>query len=658
MGCLRAPRFALLLLAVILVACKDDQSGVEVKDLSFTGNAAVSTDQLKSVLATAESAWLPWGTKQYFSREEFEADLKRIVAFYRDRGYPAARVRSFDARLSDDQNSVRLRVDIEEGEPIRVERIVITGFDPIPDEHRRELEVRLPLKAGAPLDRALLQASREAAIDELRDHGYPHPDVDVSESPGSSERLRVVSYHATPGRLAYVGRIEISGTSSVNERIVRRQLTFRRGQLFEQSKLRESQRRLYAMELFNFVNIQPMDPTAAGAAPSGDGGGTAPPGDGGTSTQADPADQIPTRVTVTEGKHRKVNFGAGYGSEEKVRGEIDWRHVNFWGGARTAGVFARYSALDRGVRLNFRQPYLFSPVYSLGLSAQAWFSDEPAYRLTTTGGRATVTREFTRARSVIAGRRTTSLAATYVNEWEDYTISEEALNDPTFRDDLIALGLDPETGSDQGRLSALLLDAGRNTTDNLLDAKKGYVAILHLETAGQWLGGDFDYREVSGEGRYYQAIGSRAVVAVRGRAGSISSAGSEGELVPFFKRYFLGGSTNLRGWGRYEVSPLSGAGLPIGGNSFVNFSTELRFPLVGKIGAVVFLDGGNVWTNPWDFNLNDLRYDVGPGLRYNTPVGPLRLDVGWQLNTIPGLLVEGEPQKRPLRIHFSIGQAF
>ena len=78
-----------------------------------------------------------------------------------------------------------------------------------------------------------------------------------------------------------------------------------------------------------------------------------------------------------------MNFGVGYGTEEKARGEVDWRHVNFFGGARTAGVFARYSALDRGVRLNFRQPYFFSPRYSFGMSGQSWFSDEPAYELTT-----------------------------------------------------------------------------------------------------------------------------------------------------------------------------------------------------------------------------------------------------------------------------------
>jgi outer membrane translocation and assembly module TamA len=89
-----------------------------------------------------------------------------------------------------------------------------------------------------------------------------------------------------------------------------------------------------------------------------------------------------------------------------------------------------------------------------------------------------------------------------------------------------------------------------------------------------------------------------------------------------------------------------------------DFSTELRVPLAGKLGAVLFLDAGNVWTNPWDINPNDLRYDVGPGLRYTTPIGPIRFDVGYQLNPIEGLMVNGAMQTRRFRIHFSVGQAF
>jgi outer membrane protein insertion porin family/translocation and assembly module TamA len=90
----------------------------------------------------------------------------------------------------------------------------------------------------------------------------------------------------------------------------------------------------------------------------------------------------------------------------------------------------------------------------------------------------------------------------------------------------------------------------------------------------------------------------------------------------------------------------------------LNFSTELRVPIVGKLNGVVFMDGGNVWSDPWEFNLNDMRYDVGPGLRYDTPVGPFRIDFGFQLNPIDGLIVNGAPQTRAMRVHFSIGQAF
>jgi outer membrane translocation and assembly module TamA len=206
-------------------------------------------------------------------------------------------------------------------------------------------------------------------------------------------------------------------------------------------------------------------------------------------------------------------------------------------------------------------------------------------------------------------------------------------------------------------LSAISIDGAHDATGNLLDATRGYVATLHLEQAGRWLGGDFDYFELTAEGRYYHTIGSRVVVALRARAGSIDASGREG-IVPFFKRYFLGGATSLRGWGRFEVSPLGGDGEPIGGQAFANFSTEVRFPLAGKLSAVLFLDGGNVWTDAWDFNLNDLRYDIGPGLRYNTPIGPFRIDLGYQLNPIPWLIINGQEQERPLRVHFSIGQAF
>jgi outer membrane translocation and assembly module TamA len=106
------------------------------------------------------------------------------------------------------------------------------------------------------------------------------------------------------------------------------------------------------------------------------------------------------------------------------------------------------------------------------------------------------------------------------------------------------------------------------------------------------------------------------------------------------------------------VSPLGGPGLPIGGNSLLQFSSEGRVAVKGRLGAVLFLDGGNVWAGDGQFGVHDLRYAVGLGMRYGTPIGPVRLDYGYQVNPIPGLLVNGQVNPRRWRIHFSIGQAF
>jgi outer membrane protein assembly complex protein YaeT len=627
----------LSLFAVTMVACKEE-GGVKVSSLTFKGTRAVTPWQLRSVLSTAASSKIPFGEKHYFSRQQFEADLKRIVAFYNDRGFPDARVTSFDVKLNTAQTAVNIILNIEEGEPVLVERITLEGFDPLPAQHRSALDAQLPLKAGQPLDRAVLQASREAAVDEMRDHGYPYATVKLDVTPGTGARQRAVTLRADAGPLTNFGPIEIIGNESVSENIVRRQLTYRPGRIFRQSALQDSQRKLYTAELFEFANVQPVK------------------------TEGQPL-EIPTRVTIKEGKHQKVNFSLGYGSEEHARTQVDWRQVNFFGGARTAGVLARYSGFDRGVRVNFKQPYFFGPRYELGLSAQSWHNDEVAFKRATNGGRVTVTRQFRRGGGPVLGSRpATSLSLSYINENEEYSIEEWALKDLSIRDNLIAWGLDPRCLPPcqypiTGTRSAWAIDGGRNTTNNLLDARRGYVASAHFEQAGKVLGGTYSYYETTAEGRIYHAFGP-IVGAVQTRLGSIKPSGELERDIPFFKRYFLGGASNLRGWGRYEVSPVSGTGYPLGGTTFANFSTELRATVWGNFGAVLFLDGGNVWTDPWDFNLNDMRYDVGPGLRYNTKIGPIRADLGYQLNRIPNLQVNGKPEARRFRFHFSIGQAF
>ena len=290
-------------------------------------------------------------------------------------------------------------------------------------------------------------------------------------------------------------------------------------------------------------------------------------------------------------------------------------------------------------------------------TAQSWHRDEPAYDLDTRGGRVSLERTFARRGPMSQRQGQTSVSVTYTNEFQSYKVSEEALNSPGFLKTLIALGLDPLNGTAHGRLSSVDVDVHRSTADSSLNARRGYTIDGHVERAGSILQGDYDFAEVILEGRYYIALGERAVIAVKARGGSIGRPNGDNLAVPFYRRYWLGGATSLRGWGRFEVSPLF-AGVPVGGHTMIESSAELRAPVWGNLSAVLFADAGNVWNNAWAFELGSLRYDVGPGLRYLTPIGPIRLDLGYQLNPIDGLLINGKKQERRYRFHFSIGQAF
>ena len=153
------------------------------------------------------------------------------------------------------------------------------------------------------------------------------------------------------------------------------------------------------------------------------------------------------------------------------------------------------------------------------------------------------------------------------------------------------------------------IDATHDTTDTLLDARRGWVASLHLEQSARMLGGDWQYSELTFDGRHYWTLGRWGVFASKVRAGGILASGGSGAAddplnvrnpnVPFFKRLFLGGSTTLRGWGRYQVSPLNAAGFPVGGLGFLETTAEIRFPIRGALTGVLFAEAGQVSARAW-----------------------------------------------------------
>src|SRR5438309_8765064 len=401
-------RYALLFLAVAATACKEEGT-IKVHSLKFNGVKAVDESRLKDALATKQSSKLPWGKKPYLDRSRFDADLKRIQAFYSDRGYPDARVTGFDVKLNDKQDQVDITLTIAEGEPVKVAGIQYVGFDVIPADHLKQLQSQVPLKVGAPRYWHHLKTAHEMALNELKDHGYPYAKVATDEQKGASDKEAVLTFNANPGKVAHFGSVEIVGNKTVSDHVIERELTFKQGDLYRRSIVQDSQRRLYGLELFQFANIEPLNPEAQ-------------------------PEEVPMRVTVAEGNHQRVNFGVGYGTEEKARIDAEYHHLNFLGGARSAGAHVRWSSLDRGVRLDFNQPYFFRPHFSIGGEGQQWYTYTPAYRSIVTGAKATLTHRSSEK---------TSWAASITSEHDSSSVSQSALSDPSLYSSLIALGLNP-----------------------------------------------------------------------------------------------------------------------------------------------------------------------------------------------------------------------
>jgi outer membrane protein insertion porin family len=631
-GLARGWLVAVALMAVAGSACHEE-GDVRVSSIGFDGNRVFSDKQLKGVVVTQATGWQPWARPRFFNRTVFDTDLQRLKAFYDDRGYPDLRVTSTDVKFNTKHDAVSLLIHLDEGTPLLVDRVAFTGLEAVPSDVTGAL-TNLPQKAGAPRDRQLVAATRERVTFLLRDHGYPHARVESHEAPATQPKRVVVTIAATPGEPATFGDVSVVGLTSVHETLVKRTLSFAPGDQYRESRVLQSQRRLSRLGIFQFAHVR-ADPAAEASATTS---------------------KVPMVVTLSESQPTRFQFGAGYGTEDGPRGSVRWDHLNFLGDARRFAAEAKYSSRLRGGGIEFVEPYFLTPSVSFTARVGGWLTDEPTYTSERYGGRLGLTYKRASERGVDLEPIDYAVRVSYMNESLKYEIDAATLEDLTQFDQLIALGLDPITGRGNGRLTAIDLNLERTAVDRATDPHSGHSAELYLKHAAPWLGGVFRYDEIRAEGRVYFPVGSGMVWATRVGVGAILA--DPLAPVPVSERYFLGGSTSLRGWGRYQVAPLTTDGLPVGGRGMLEMSSELRMTIRGSLGAAIFADAGNVWAAPEGLGAGRIRVDVGPGIRWMSPVGIVRADLGIQLTPIDGLKVNGAPETRHWRIHFSIGHPF
>jgi outer membrane protein assembly complex protein YaeT len=380
-------------------------------------------------------------------------------------------------------------------------------------------------------------------------------------------------------------------------------LLYQPGEPYSVKKVSETRDKLIALDLFGSVNIAPVDDPTKPAT-------------------------VPMLIRVTEKEPREVKLSLGYGTEDQFRTQLEWRHNNWLGDGRRLSLTAKYSSLETSGILTFIQPHLFSPQGRGVVTLRRDRVEEETYLQLATRFNPRFEYRFNQNLSAFAGYR---LEQDDFNNITDATVT--------------ALG-----GVEKhGLISGPSVGATWTRTDNPLNPSVGEVVTLNVDQSGAPWGGSYRFYRLIGEGRKYWSIGWQTVFATRLKLGFAEPIGNEANL-PLSERLYAGGERSVRGYARRRLGPLSASNDPIGGLSLLEGSFEVRRPLWRSLGGALFVDFGQVSRHSFDVPVKDLKFSAGFGLSYATPVGPLRIDVGFPFDPPHG--------DRAFQIHFSVGAAF
>lgn len=572
----------------------------DVKRIRISGNEAFSEEVLLSLLQTKTKKLLRGAP---FLTNLWEQDQRAIVAFYRRNGFLQARIADATVARDLDLGGLRATLIVDEGGRTMVAdmsldtggRLSDYGVDVSswPDELRT--------RSGGPFDPEAVRQDETQLRILLANQGFPRALV-LSEVQESSDPYVVsVDFSVHPGRRTRVGRLLISGNERVREEVIRRELSLVPGSPLTQASIILSQSRLYRLGLFSRVSIDTARPN---------------------STETEPT----VVVRVDEGSSQRLSWGLGYSTEEQVRGLVVVGQENLWGRNHRATGSVRASFAEQRLRFVYTNPYLLGR--SIEGSLVGFFDsiDQKGFKVQRLGTSVQLVKRHSDSLTSI-GRYSFRNQQTF-----DVLIDPDEL-EPEDRDAIIG---------------SVIYSLLRDTRPNPIDPHGGSYHTIDAEWAANGLGSESDYIRLFGRAYWYWEAPGNAVLVAAARAGLAVPYGDS--IVPLPERFFAGGSTTLRGFGRNQAGPKDQNGNALGGDVLLIGNLEYRFPLLRNLGAVMFVDIGNVFADSGSVALDEVRETLGFGVRYLTPIGPLRLD--W------GRLLDARTGEDRARLHFAIGQAF
>jgi translocation and assembly module TamA len=638
-----------------------------VADLVLRGVRSVSEDDLAAKLATQAPVPRPGiagvlvKDRQRLDPDALGTDRRRIVAYYRERGYYGARVAEPEV-LPAGPGLVKVVFHVEEGPPIHVTKVTVTGLDEAPQARQRL--GRMPLSTGQVFTESAYDAARAAILNALVTTGWANAEVRQSAVVLPDASAAEVSYEVRPGQRFRFGAVFVSGSASVRSDRIREQVVgaIRAGEWWDESQLAIAQQRVFDLAVFGGVRVIRGTPDVAR--------GT-----------------IPVVVAVREAPFRTLRAGPGLGFQAtrwEAHALLGWQHRNFLGDLRR---------VSGDLRVGYAWvPSPFAPVKRgfVGLASGDFRQPGAITRYIDTSAHFEVERGVLDAYDFFAERLKLGLPLRIASRWtlvpsynlEVYQLSNTSV---TFTPGAVVQNSSaPVLENCRGSVCLLTYLEQRiayDGRDDLMNTRRGYYVGISVQEGFHAAGYGYRYLRLVPELRAFWPLGRRLVLAARTRVGALIPLGETGNP-PIVARFQAGGALSMRGYYTGRLSPMvlqDKDWVPVGGNGIADGSLELRFDLRRNLGAAIFLDGGAVSTpsavpTTYQTALDPTRiqWAAGLGLRYHTAFGTLRADVAARLperfsgpvnDRFPGVpftfFADGTPHREPIvAVHLSLGEAF
>jgi len=528
-----------------------------------------------------------------------ERDRVRIRSWYRDAGFTRAEVPPPEVWPEAGPAGAVVIFRVLEGARTLLRSVSFAGAVAL---SRGQLLAAAGFQEGAPFRDADLSLAVKRVRAAYARIGYPKCAVTVRPDFGA-DRTRVdLRFTVDEGRLQRLGVIAVTGNARTARRVILREVPLATGEPFDPAALATGKSEIYDLGFFREVRYELPEPVSPGG----------------------PQDVV---LAVRERPTGFVGFGAGYSSDERFRGFVEAGEQNLFGTGRSLRWKSMLSEIGYRHDLFFQEPWFFN--YRLKGQADLYLEsqEETGYKVRREGLALGVNREFT--------------PRLLLNLRYRYELVEYSDVDPVLTAELGPL--------DNFNIGSVGLVLDYDHRDNPIKPRRGSNQLASIEVARPFFGGDASFTKYQVESSWYLPLRPGLELALGLRGGFTQFILSAGDL-PLSERFFLGGDRSVRGYGYKQIGPKDDAGNPLGGNAFAQGNLELRFSLYRKMRGVVFFDAGELWADQAGLPASGIKTSVGTGLRYETLVGPVRLDWGFKLKPEPG--------ESPSHWHLTIGYPF